>query len=308
MAKVACKPLIVRIALRAQRELVSLAQYAYLRLYAAPLLKLKGELESEFSVARGHGSLLLLSGRGFLKLAISPVAALDREYANYCQLRALRPDLADALPRYRYIRIGGLSALACARLNKIPCGEALVPAARMYERFRRNSSAGLRLALADCPQLAAGVRHLEVEFGGEIAYDMQARVEIFLARGQYTTGLAHGDFHSRNVLRDEEGNCQLIDLDCVRFSGISEFDPLYFALEQEWSATGRLWTGVLAECFEFGGCNIAASMNAFAVTWTTGLGIAFFLDRIGQDFANYGFRYEHRDLAAVIDAIHSAVE
>lgn len=198
--------------------------------------------------------------------------------------------------------------MACERLSKIPHSEALVRAAGIYGRFRVNSPAGGRLELADCPQIAAGLHCIETEFGTEIAHTLQARTEVFLTRAQYTTGLAHGDFHSRNLMRDETGGCRLIDLDCVRFSGICEFDALYFALEQEWSASGRLWTDILAECLTYQGRNIAHSMEAFAASWTTGLGVAFFLDRVGQDFANYGMRYEQRQLALVIDAARNAVE
>ena len=308
MAELLRRSLLTRIALRAKRGVTALAQHAYLHLYAVPMLKLKGELSSGFSVARGHGAFLLLSEGSFIKLAFSPVAALDREFANHCRLRELRPDLADTLPSYRHVRAAGISALACERLGRIPAAEALVPAAGIYGRFRLNSPAGARLELADCPQISAGLRCIEAEFGAEIARVLQASTEAFLTRAQYTTGLAHGDFHSRNVMRDEAGGCRLIDLDCVRFSGICEFDALYFALEQEWSASGRLWTDILAECLIYQGRNIAPTMEAFAASWTTGLGVAFFLDRVGQDFANYGMRYEQRELALVIDAARNAVE
>ena len=302
------KPLLIRIVRRARRDLTALMGHVWLRLYAAPVLKLKRELASGFSVSRGHGAFLLVSEQRFLKLAISPIAALDREYANYCQLREVCPDLADVLPAYRLIRTAGISALACERLSKIPHAAALAPAVAMYGRFRSNSFAGGRLALADCPQITAGLYCIETELGPETARSLQARTEVFLAKGQYTMGLAHGDFHSRNVMRDEKGVCKLIDLDCVRLAGISEFDALYFALEQEWLATGRLWTGVLAECFTRQGRNIAPSMAAFSVSWAAGLGVAFFLDRIGQDFANYSMRYEQRDLTMVIDAARNAAE
>jgi hypothetical protein len=198
--------------------------------------------------------------------------------------------------------------LVCQKLNKISHTEALTPAVDIYEHFRRNSPAAGRLELADCPQIIAGLKCIEAGFGDEIARDMRARTERYLARDQYTTGLAHGDFHSRNVMRDEAGSYRLIDLDCVRFSGVSEFDALYFALEQEWSISGRLWTRTLAECLKYQGRNIDYCMEAFAASWTTGLGIAFFLDRLGQDFTNYGTRYEKRDLVEVIDAIRNTAE
>ncbi len=308
MTKAKRKPLFVRIVQRVWRDLVLLVSYAYLRLYAVPVLKTKGVLAPGFTLARGHGSFLLLSERGFVKLAISPVAALDRVYANYERLRGTRPDLADALPAYQPVQAVGLAALACEALGKIPYTEALAPAAEMYKRFHNNSLAGERLTLADCPQIGAGLREIEAKFGIETARALQASTEAFLARGHYSTGLAHGDFHSRNVMRNEAGDCTIIDLDCVRLKGVAEFDALYFSLEQEWSRTGRPWTWILAECFTSQGRNISTSMSAFSADWSSEFGIAFFLDRVGQDFANSGARYEHRDLAVVIDAARNEVE
>lgn len=302
------KSLPSRVILRFRRDLRALAQWLYLYFYAAPLLRYRGELGEGVRVAYGHGALLLLSERGFVKLAISSLAALDQEYANYCRLGELRPDLADALPDYRRIRWPGVSALVCERLNRIPANEALVHATAIYRRFRSNETARERLNLAECPQVAAGLRCVELGFGAKIAFQMQGITEAFLAQGQYTVGLAHGDFHSRNIMCDEFGQCRLIDLDCVRLAGVAEFDALYFALEQVWSATGVLWTGILAESFASRGGNIAETLTAFGTVWSPSLGIAFLLDRIGQDFTNYGMHYEHTDLAMLIDAASRAID
>lgn len=306
MAETIRRSLPTRIVQRIQRDMRTLAQRAYLHLFAVPVLWLKGELPFTFSVLRGHGAFVILSARGFLKVAVTSEAAPQREYANYLRLLELRPDLSDLLPNYRHVRTPGLSVLACERLHRISHTDALVPAVTIYQRFRSNTPATGQLRLADCPQIAAGLRCIEAGFSAEIVRDVQTRAEAFLAEGQYTKGLAHGDFHSRNLMCDDAGGYRLIDLDCVRLAGVAEFDALYFALEQVWSETGRLWTEVLAESFARSGSNIALVMSAFAARWSPGLGVAFVLDRIGQDFVNYGTRYAQRNLVMVIDAARNA--
>jgi len=307
MVKKAPKVILLKILRRLHREMISTVQYAYLLLYAVPILQLKKELAPRFSITRGFRSFLLLSDRGFLKLVILKNATVGLEYANYKQLLDARPDLADLLPQYRRVKTAWIDALACEKLSKVPFAEALESAVVLYRRFRTDNFCSVLLVLSDCPQIEDGLHQIEAEFGGETALALQGSTEMYLARGEYTTGFAHGDFHSRNLMRDASGACRLIDLDCVRLQGIIEFDGLYFALEQEWSISGQLWTETLAECFRSQGCNIATSMKAFSIEWSNELGIAYFLDRIGQEWISYGMRYSHQALGAIIDAAFIAV-
>jgi hypothetical protein len=284
------------------RELISAVQYTYLFLYAVPVLHFKKELAPRFFISRGFRSFLLLSDRGFLKLAISRNATVGLEYANYRQLLDSCPDLADVLPAYRSVKTIGLDTLACERLYKVPSIEALESAVLLYRRFLQSSTRSVRLVLSESAQIQEGLHQIEMKFGLTTASALQNSTRIFMASGEYTIGLAHGDFQSRNIMRDASGILRLIDLDCVRLCGVIEFDALYFVLEHEWSKSGQLWTDTLAEGFRSNGSNIASSLKAFSVDWSNELGIACFLDRIGQEFINYGIRYSYPGLATVIDA------
>lgn len=298
-------PLSVRIFRKLWRDLASLTQYAYLYVYAVPRLWVTGDLSCPFSVSRGYGSFLLRSRVTFLKLANSKRPTIDKEYENYRKLTEKLPDLVEILPQYRYLKGRLLSALRCERLLKVAEPDALLLAIEVRRRLDHSVRIGARLTLSQCEQIIAGTDCIAVELGDNNALTMRKLAADFLEVGKYHVGLAHGDFHSRNIMCDQLGNCRLIDLDCVRLEGITEFDALYFALELEWSNSGALWTETLGRCFETQGENIAIPLEAFEVHWSDGLGVAFFLDRIGQDFANYGIRYPKEQLAFVVDCLYA---
>lgn len=307
MSKQPRKALLLRIGVRARRDSLSLIQNAYLYLYAIPRLWLAGAIAAPLSISRGYGSFLLLSPASFLKLAISSKETIRKEYAHYLILTAAQPRLAELLPSYRLLKGGLFFALQCERLTRVAPADALPPAVDLHRQFTTPPAAQRRLGLSDCPQIQAGIRCMEAEFGNEAARTMQQLVGDYLAHGQYEVGLAHGDFHSRNIMRDSAGGCRLIDLDCIRFQGIREFDTLYFALEQEWSASGRLWTETLGDCLAGAADNVRKCMAAFDVAWSDGLGVAFFLDRVGQDVMNYGMRYARAHLEPVVEAASRAI-
>jgi hypothetical protein len=302
MPEASRKPLLLRIAMRARRDGLSLVQRMYLYGYAVPRLWLSGAIAAPFSVARGHGSFLLLSPGSFLKLAVSGKATISKEYEHYLSLIAAQPLLAALLPSYRFLKGWRLSALQCERLTSVASLDALPLAVDLQKHFDAAGIVQRRLALSDCPQIQVGLRYMETEFGREAACAMRQLVTDYLAHGHYAVGLAHGDFHSRNIMRDAAGCCRVIDLDCIRFQGIREFDAVYFALEQEWSASGRLWTETLGDCLVGAGDNVQKCMVAFGVAWSSGLGLAFFLDRLGQDVMDYGMRYARAHLEPVVEA------
>lgn len=297
------KPLLLRIVMRTRHDSLSLVQRMYLYGYAVPRLWLSGAIATPFSVARGHESFLLLSPGSFLKLAISGKATINKEYEHYLRLTAAHPLLAALLPHYRFLKGWRLFALQCERLTSVASQDALPLAVDIQKQFDAVGIVQRRLALSDCQQIQAGLRYMETEFGRDTACAMQQLVMDYLAHGHYAVGLAHGDFHSRNIMRDAAGGCRVIDLDCIRFQGIREFDAVYFSLEQEWSTNGRLWTETLGDCLAGAGDNVRKCMVVFDVAWSSGLGLAFFLDRLGQDMLDYGMRYARAHLEPVVEAV-----
>ena len=286
-----------------RHEAVGSLERVYLYLFVLPRLWRKGMLSLPFTTLRGCGAFVLVSQDAAIKVALTTRATLRLEYENFYRLSQCGSDVAALMPAYTFVHGWQLVALQCERLTPVPLEQALPLAVQARRTLDAAVCAGGRLSPEQCPQLLAGLCRVEAAFGPATAANMRKLAWSFLADGAYRTGLAHGDFHSRNVMLDRVGSCKLIDLDCVRFNGVTEFDALYFALELEWSASGILWTETLARCFGPRGQAILNSLGAFGVSWTDGLGCAFFLDRIGQDDVNFGLRYTPAQMELVVQAM-----
>lgn len=302
------KSLLQRLFLRLRQECLRFLQGLYLLGYAIPSLWFSGVITWPLSIARGYESFLLLMRGACVKLAISRESTLQKEYRHYQQLKNLQPRLGCFLPSYQAIRLPCLFALKYERLFSIAPDEALPFALAIQKALATASTERCRLLLEDCPQIEVGVRYLEKQLGLEKAMAVQQFAAAFLACGQYEVGLAHGDFHSRNIMKDAAGGVRMIDLDCVRFRSVRAFDALYFALEQKWSACGQLWTATLADCLAGKEGDVRKCLEAFGIAWSDELGAAFFLDRLGQDVMNYQTHYPTADLTPIVErlwAIHN---
>jgi hypothetical protein len=273
---------------------------AYLFIYVLPWLKLNSVFKGRFKVSLGYQSILVSSEKIFIKIALSKKSTIKKEYLNYCNLIKAQPLFASIFPRYYLLKGWFVTALVCERVIGILPSEALPIAVNIQKIFNQTIVHDRRLVLGDCPQIEEGLRCIRDGFGEQVSGRMQAIAEKFLLCDHYQVGLIHGDFHSRNLMKDEFGNPKVIDLDCVRQNGIRQFDALYFALEQEWSLSGTNWTKSLAYCLDGVQADLVQCLNCFEVKWSKRLGVAFFLDRLGQDILSYKIRYSRGKLQRFI--------
>lgn len=288
------------------RRISILFQYVYVLLLAAPALLIKRAISIPFQLVLGHGAVLILSNRLVVKVASSMQSTVLVEYANAQRMSKAGAKVSACTPLLRLHRGAVLTCLIFERYQKVVPADELDCAVEVRRKF---DSAGLKpggASLDRYPQLHAGLVQVAQLFGDEVASRMEKLVRRYLAEGDYHTGLCHGDFHSRNIMRDQDGNVRVIDLDCVRFEGIVELDAVYFALELEWSASGALWLDTLANAMDGRGDNIAQCLGRFSVRWSEALGLVYFLDRVGQENINYGFKYPKLKMQSAMAAIQRA--
>lgn len=288
------------------RRISTLFQYAYVLLLAAPALLIKRTISLPFQLVSGHGSVLILCDRLVAKVGSSRQSTVLLEYANAQRMNRAGAAISACTPSLLLHRGAVLTYLISERYQKVAPADVLDCA---VEVRRKLDSAGLKpggASLDRYPQLHAGLVQVAQLFGDEVASRMKMVVQRYLADGGYHTGLCHGDFHSRNIMRDQDGNVRVIDLDCVRFEGIVELDPVYFALELKWSASGALWLETLATAFEGRGENIEQCLGRFSMRWNEALGLVHFLDRVGQENINYGFTYSKLKMQRAVAAIQRA--
>lgn len=270
--------LILRLCLAAR----AFGQYLYLYGYALPCLRAYSVLTSAVSVCRGYGTFILINRYLFAKLAVSKNSRIDVEFHHYLALTA-EPAMASFVPSYRYFKGVFVSALVCEILYKVRHDDLLSHAVCIQQQLDLVGVSRSRLTLANCPQIQAGLTKFDQEFGSVITNKIRRIAIKYLAFGDYSVGLVHGDFHVDNIMLDAIGNCRLIDLDCIRYHGIRQFDPLYFALKLDCLTTNLLWIDSLCVSFATAGSNIAQSLNAFGISWSFGFGLTFCMDRIGQE-------------------------
>lgn len=298
--------LLVRMGRFVLRRISMLFQYAYVLQLAAPLLLIKRTISMPFQLVLGHGAVLILSDRLVVKVASSMRSTVLVEYANAQRMSKASAKFSECTPSLRLIRGAVLTALVCERYQKVAATDVLDSAVEVREKFDSSGLNPRGASLDRYPQLRAGLEQLAQLFGEEVTSPMETLVRWYLAEGDYHTGLCHGDFHSRNIMRDHDGNVRVIDLDCVRFEGIVELDAVHFALELEWSASGVLWLDTLASAMESSGDNIAQCLCRFSVRWSEALGLVYFLDRVGQEKINYGFKYPKHKMQHAVAAIQRA--
>lgn len=293
---------------RARNESRRFAQWCYFRLYALPLLRIRGHVSAHVGCFKGFGAFVVCDDATALKVAVSTASTIRKEYANYQRVATRYPALLRLFPDYVFVDEWGVEALACARLSPVAEAEALACASRMRAELTAASTRAGRLLLADCPEMQAGLAYVEAQMGAGVADSLRRDVEQYLATGDYNIALCHGDFHSRNIMLAPEGGAKLIDFDCMRFPGIAEFDALYFSLEREWSLHSVHWSETLASCFRAPGKGMEASLRAFGVSWSRGLGLAFLVDRIGQDWGGFGLHISRDMLLRVAGMALNAAE
>jgi hypothetical protein len=274
----------------------------YFFLYALPWLKLHGFFKGFFSVSFGYQSILVSSKDVFIKIALSKKSKIKNEYLNYLSIKNTFPYLAPMLPNYQILDGWFINALLCERMTKVESSKAPPLAIFIYEMLGKSAVLDRKLTLQDCPQIKAGLDRLAEDYDEKIVRQLRVIAEKFLLSSWYTSGMAHGDFHSRNIMKDRFGNAKLIDLDCFRVKAVREFDPLYFALEQVWSFSGEDWVESLSNCLGGAQGDVVSCLESFGVKWSGGLGVVFFLDRLGQDTMNYGIVYSSNKLNRLVNA------
>ena len=111
-------------------------------------------------------------------------------------------------------------------------------------------------------------------------------VTNFLKNEVFSVGFCHGDFHSKNLMKDQK-NKYLIDLDCIRKDSLQEFDAIYFIIQRItddnfgiwWHEATRIFKDKLSENQKYQDFLV----NFLDLSKLPTFILIYFLDRIAQD-------------------------
>ena len=188
--------------------------------------------------------------------------------------------------------------------NPVSIEDSLEMAPSIYKMMIGCGSPERKLDISSSDELQAGLKFIAHVYGDSVSMMIKQIVTSFLNSGEYRVGFAHGDFHSRNILADKHGKPKLIDLDCVRFQGVQDFDALYFVLEMEWSKSGMPWHETIVNYLKGDiPSSDGAAFKKFGIEYSHSLAIAYIIDRMGQEYRKYALLLPRKQLDPIVDQI-----
>lgn len=285
------------------RAATRLAQRLYCMAVVEPILRRDGGLGPSYIRLAAYKSLAIVDGCQFFKIALSRRSTIENEYWNFKVICEKQPGLRNIVPELKLLKHPLFIALGMEKLHPLAPDLATHHALEIF-RHMRGTSHAVAMKMSECPTFQAGLAAIGDIFGQMAATQLSDMLSSWLSGGDYHVGFAHGDFHSRNILLDEAGRALLVDLDCIRLRGIQELDALYFVLEMEYTKSGRPWHVTIVDFFAHSLSEEMAEMTKrFGITFDHGLGVAYLVDRVGQEKTNYGIKYRHSQLAPAMKAI-----
>lgn len=243
------------------------------------------------------GHCPVLTEDSFYKIVYQNFEFFYFEKANIEFINNLYPDLAKFIPDYQYeknyFKIDALSPVEDP-------GEQVIAAEKLLSELARYSKKE-KINPNSMEYIVEGLKILKFLFGNkgsEKYLKVKNRVEKIFESNEYNLGPAHGDFHSKNIMKKQKSGGTfeflMIDFDCFRRKSIQEFDAIYFLVQCIADASEKIWWhGALIQLDEQISKN--SEYKHFFEKFVDfnqlqDLKFLYFIDRVGQDqkyFKNY---------------------
>ncbi|MCX6235980.1 MAG: hypothetical protein NTY07_00250 [Bacteroidia bacterium] len=238
-----------------------------------------------------NGYYIVTTSDFFYKICTANIEFFLYEQKSISIIKNKFPDISALVPQYNYktlffnkLRIMQTKILAPIIDEK----ESLVTAKIVLIVFRKYGEIKL-ITIKDLYYVAEGLKIVKY-LCNETAYDeINSHINQFLAENKFYIGPAHGDFHSKNILKDGQ-NKYVIDLDCFREKSLQEFDALYFVVQLISDKNIITWHRALCKLLvnDFKNEKFNEFLNYFIGNKNlVSLSLLFFLDRIGQELKYY---------------------
>lgn len=252
----------------------------------------RGDFQKFPSATAGHYNFL--SEESFYKIAIRQKKLFEEEKQTITKIKTNYTEIGEIIPEYEYGMVlnDGILFRKSAILEPIEDELEQYQTAEDFLEILKKHSTLESSSVDNLPNLKKGLEIVESFASNEDFQKTRALVEVFLKENTFRIGFCHGDFHSRNFMKDKSKK-YLIDFDCVREKSIQEFDAIYFIIQKIIDDIPNIWwyeASIIFEsqitktpkyrCFleKFMGVNNA---NIFI--------LLYFLDRIGQDSKYFNF-------------------
>jgi hypothetical protein len=281
---------------------VRLIKYLYYfvikKIYVYYVLK-KENITSEYIIKDGFFAIIIISKFSVYKIAINKKSTIFKEYSNYtCALKKYY-EFKDKFPLL-FLKKGIISYLISDKLHIIEPNNILQSASILLLSVRNKKHSNM--IVSQLPQIEAGLYIVKRYIGPNDFEVIRNLVNEYVLFGNYTTGFCHGDFHKRNIMKDNKGELKYIDYDCIRLKGIQEIDCLYFLHDYYFDFYKNIWYSTIHDFF----CLITSKIdhkiiNMFNLKINSSLLLLYLIDRIGQERINDNFIIPKNDFIKIIN-------
>ena len=249
----------------------------------------KSKVKSVTSSLKGNYNFI--SKDKFYKIVIYNKEFFKKEIYNINFIQKNHQSLIDFIPKYNYVN-SKLFILASCSLLDDPINDKQYCYAKIILQKYNNFSRRNNFKISSMSNFNNGLEIInniyKLNNKQNICEEIKKILDNFLSNELFNIGPCHGDFHSKNILQNDQNKVFLIDYDCFRTESIQELDALYFIIQKIIDDNPGIWWHEAIHDFENKFLNKEKQYQEFLSKFITQdlnkIILLYFLDRIGQDY------------------------
>lgn len=242
----------------------------------------------------------LIAGNKFYKFAFRNEEFFYFEKSNIQYLKNLN-GVAKYIPEYeyhfKYFKTDKLNLIK-NKDEHLKYAEEILTAFKKYGEYKYTK-------LEDLEFINKGLLLIKAITNEKTYQHYKNRVVDILSKTKFRIGICHGDFHPKNLLKNDKSPI-LIDFDCVRKSSIQEFDCLYFVVQSmiDYDYENIWWHKAIT--YDISGYHDFVSKFIDNSINMEDLKLIFSIDRIGQD-SKYYPKIQNNPINDIIEYLETAL-
>lgn len=243
------------------------------------------------------------SDKNFYKIVSDNLKFFEYEKNSIKFIKENYPEVAGLIPDYKYyknyfktVKLLPIKDVA----EQLNAGETIL---RTLKKYGKNAN----IELDEMYHIVDGLSIIKYLMGEDEYLKIKDRIQEILKNNQFRIGICHGDFHSKNLVKNQT-DFFMIDLDCFREKSIQEFDAIYFMIQYIVDIDKNIWWyESLMQFDEQIEKNSAYKLfieEFLDFDKLPELEFLYFIDRIGQD-AKYIKNYDELPKSDIIKLLTS---
>jgi len=234
-----------------------------------------------------EGFYIVTTKNTFYKISTKYNSFFIYDNDSIIKIRKKYPDISSIIYQYSFKKYF-FSELIIMKSKKMDIiaddKEAIFFAKKILLRFRKYGKLD-KISVDELFYLKEGLKILKKIISNQKFEQVHQYISDFFERNLFHIGPSHGDFHSKNILK-ENNKYYVIDFDCFREKSIQEFDAVYFIVQLITIKNNITWFEALHKLLDkdYSNEEYNSFLNSLIFTENFNvLALVFFIDRIGQE-------------------------